>query len=79
MFNFTNTKGRQDTPDQTQPQPQAAATTQHADPAVEQRLAEIESQRVAFSRKNPAFDMKQERDNNPAFVNYVWWNKLTVE
>lgn len=77
MFNFTNTKGRQDAP--VQPQPQAAAMPQQADPAVEQRLTEIEAQRVAFSRKNPAFDMKQEMDNNPAFVNYVWWNNLTVE
>ena len=77
MFNFTGTKGRQETPDLTQPKAQVSAPEQN-NPAIEQRIADIEAQRLAFIRKNPDFDMKQEMEN-PAFVNYVWGNNLTVE
>ena len=48
------------------------------DPYVEQRIAEIEAQRQAFTRKNPDFDMKAEMQN-PDFVSYVWGSGLTVE
>lgn len=94
MFNFTsNTKNRQQTLPtdpavaQTAKAPAAAAgtqnsqmpqSTQSADPYVEQRIDEIESQRIAFQRQNPDFDMKAEMQN-PDFVNYVWGKGLTVE
>lgn len=94
MFNFTsNTKNRQQTlptdpaAAQTSKAPAAAAgtqnsqmqqSTQSADPYVEQRIDEIESQRIAFQRQNPDFDMKAEMQN-PDFVNYVWGKGLTVE
>lgn len=94
MFNFTsNTKNRQQTlptdpaAAQTAKAPATAAgtqnsqmpqSTQSADPYVEQRIDEIESQRIAFQRQNPDFDMKAEMQN-PDFVNYVWGKGLTVE
>ena len=80
MFNFTNTKARQEAPANSA-SPSAApgvSYPQQQDPAIEQRIAEIEAQRMAFSRKNPDFDMKREMENS-AFVNYVWGNGLTVE
>jgi len=47
-------------------------------PEIARRNAEIEEERLAFSRKNPDFDMKAEMQN-PQFVNYVWGNGLSVE
>ena len=45
---------------------------------IDQRIDEIEAQRQAFARQNPNFDMRTEMEN-PAFVNYVWGNGLSVE
>ena len=83
MFHFNNPKGRvPQEPSQGIRQPQAvtAPGTDElgSNPAAMQRIAEIESQRLALMRKNPDFDMKAEMQN-PAFVNYVWGNNLTVE
>ncbi len=72
MFNFTsNQKPRQEGAD-------APAKTDKTNPYVEQRVNEIEKQRLAFEKKNPEFDMKAEMQN-PDFVNYVWGKGLTVE
>lgn len=60
------------------PQAQVSGTEGRANPAIEARIAEIEAQRQAFTRKMPDFDMKSEMEN-PAFVNYVWGNNLSVE
>lgn len=49
-----------------------------ADAYAERRIEEIDAQRMAFAAKNPDFDMKTEMQN-PAFVNYVWGNNLSVE
>lgn len=57
-------------------QPQGMANG--SNPYVEQRIEVIEAQRQAFASKNPDFDMKTEMQN-PAFVNYVWGNNLSVE
>ncbi|MBE5039889.1 hypothetical protein [Ructibacterium gallinarum] len=45
---------------------------------IDQRIDEIEAQRQAFARQNPNFDMRAEMEN-PAFVNYVWGNGLSIE
>lgn len=77
MFHFTSTKEHQETPALTKPKVPVSAPEQE-DPAIEQRIADIEAQRLAFIRKNPDFDMKQEMEN-PNFINYVWGNNLSVE
>ena len=80
MFNFTNTKTHQEVPANTNPAlaEGKVPSSKQEDPVVEQRLADIEAQRLAFIRKNPDFDMKTEM-NNPAFINYLCGNGLTVE
>ncbi len=76
MFNFTpNQKLRQ----QGEEAPaKETAKAEKTNPYVEQRIDEIEKQRLAFIRKNPDFDMKAEMQN-PDFLNYVWGKGLTVE
>ena len=53
-------------------------TAQELDSAVEQRIDEIEKQRLEFARKNPGFDMRKEMENAD-FINYVWVKGLSVE
>lgn len=74
MFRLNNTKERQEPVSASGGTPQQAADTT----AIDRRIAEIEEQRIAFSRQNPDFDMKKEMEN-PTFVNYVWGNNLSVE
>ncbi len=80
MFNFTNTnKPRQEL----SAAPASSQNLSGQDPAslealAEQKVQEIEAQRIAFAKKNPDFDMKTEMEN-PAFKNYLWGNGLTVE
>lgn len=84
MFNFTSNQKLRQQEGEAMPSRgtakagEAAPKTAEADPYVEQRIEEIEKQRLAFSRKNPGFDMKAEMQN-PDFVNYVWGKGLTVE
>ncbi len=81
MFNFTTAqKSRQQS--ETVPSvsnvEEKAPVKKELDPQMEQRIDEIEKQRLEFSRKNPDFDMKKEMEN-PDFVTYVWGKGLTVE
>ncbi len=75
MFNFsTNQKLRAQT--EATPAQETAAETNNA--YAQQRLAEVEKQRLAFVRKNPDFNMSAEMQN-PAFMQYIIGNGLTVE
>lgn len=86
MFNFTTTKNNPQTlpadpasvkkPDAGQQTP--VQNPQDTNALVEKQIQEIEAQRIAFTQKNPGFDMKAEMQN-PAFVDYVWGKGLTVE
>ena len=77
MFNFTTAQNsRQKTEEPLKNQKTAAAG--EIDPKMEAMIDEIEKQRLAFSRKNPDFDMKKEMEN-PDFVRYVWEKGLTIE
>ncbi len=61
--------------------PKANATSvvaNNQDAYINQRIDEIEAQRVAFLRLNPEFDMQAEM-KNPDFINYVWGNGLSIE
>lgn len=53
-------------------------TDERGEAYINARINEIEAQKAAFLKKNPDFDMKAEMEN-PAFINYVWKNGLTVE
>ena len=80
MFNFTNTnKNRQQ---ELPAAPASSGANQQnlgsIEAMAEQKVQEIEAQRIAFAKKNPGFDMKTELEN-PAFKNYLWVNGLTVE
>ncbi len=69
-----NLAASQGMPEGNQPKP----LNQGTNPAVEQRIDEIERQRIAFAKLNPDFDMRAEMEN-PQFVNYIWGNGLSVE
>lgn len=76
MFNFTTAQNsRQKTEEPLKNQQTAAG---EIDPKMEAMIDEIEKQRLAFSRKNPDFNMKKEMEN-PDFVRYVWEKGLTIE
>lgn len=81
MFNLTNGQKPRQQKEEIKPEakPEAMAMgTKAIDPQMEQRIDEIEKQRLEFTRKNPDFDMKEEL-KNPDFVNYIWAKGLTVE
>ena len=82
MFNFTSNQKlhqqAEEVPAKAMTKAESKKTTEETDPYVEQRVAEIEEQRVEFARKNPDFDMKAEMQN-PDFIKYVWGKGLTVE
>lgn len=86
MFNFTNTnKPRQQelsaAPASSQNLSGSTLQNQNLtsmEALAEQKAQEIEAQRIAFTQKNPGFDMKAEMEN-PAFKKYLWGNGLTVE
>lgn len=76
MFNFTTAQNSRQKEEPSKSQQTAA--TKEIDPKMEAMIDEIEKQRLAFSRKNPDFDMKKEMEN-PDFVRYVWEKGLTIE
>ena len=88
MFNF-NTGKRQSEPTMNtainggsgsapNPSKEAAPKNSQQEAYINSRINEIESQRQEFMKKKPDFDMKSEMEN-PAFVNYVWKNGLSIE
>ncbi len=81
MFNFTTGQKPRQQSENAQSSKDLetkAAMAKEIDPQLEQRIDEIEQQRLEFCRKNPDFDMKKEMENAD-FVTYVWGKGLTVE
>lgn len=80
MFNFTSAQNsRQKTEaEEALKNKQETSAKKEIDPKMEAMIDEIEKQRLAFSRKNPDFDMKKEMEN-PDFIRYVWEKGLTIE
>ncbi len=81
MFNLTNGQKPRQQKEEMQPEMKSedkAPMAKGVDPRMEQRVDEIEKQRMEFSRKNPDFDMREEL-KNPQFVEYIWVKGLTVE
>ena len=76
MFNFSNNQKLRAQTEEAAPAKEAAAESNNA--YAQQRLAEVEKQRLAFVRKNPDFNMSAEMQN-PAFMQYIIGNGLTVE
>ncbi|MBQ2613787.1 MAG: hypothetical protein IJB80_00440 [Clostridia bacterium] len=77
MFHFNGNKERQPVTGNTAPIQQEVAQNPET-AAMDKRNAEIEAQRQAFAAKNPDFDMQAEM-KNPAFINYIWGNGLSIE
>ena len=82
MFNFNNVKRREEPSFNTAANGGQGSekndTKKDGNAFVDERVDEIERQRIEFMKKNPDFDMKAEMDN-PDFVNYVWKMGLSVE
>ena len=77
MFHFNGNKERQPVIGNAAPIQQEVAQNPET-AAMDKRNAEIEAQRQAFAAKNPDFDMQAEM-KNPAFINYIWGNGLSIE
>jgi hypothetical protein len=77
MFHFNGNNERQPVIGNAAPIQQEVAQNPET-AAMDKRNAEIEAQRQAFAAKNPDFDMQAEM-KNPAFINYIWGNGLSIE
>lgn len=77
MFHFNGNKEHQPVIGNAAPIQQEVSQSPET-AAIDKRNAEIEAQRQAFAAKNPDFDMQSEM-KNPAFINYIWGNGLSIE